>query len=1413
EVKVVATAYTLAFSLTDDTEYAINSVSCRNSTGKETKANEANVCESLNPCTFFTCVVAFRSNVPETQAPADQTIYAYTEYKQPKTTLTSVVPTANSIKIVWETTDRACVEYFEITAEVKEVSYNTKEMSDTSTYTFKKDIRACRTHRITLLTRNNASLVVDEDYSEVDTLYSEPGDLGMNVANLANGITIVTWDDPVEKYCISNYVFKWRRNDCGMEVNPGTTTTEPSTMTTFDVDDDTGITEEPSAPTKEPTEGSEECDWTDTSSDGMLREYLLTDLQGCEPHTFEVFINENKTAKGSEVFTSAEKRPSVVFEPQLSSESTQLTWTWSAPQDHPKCVYNYFVNLTGPSQRPVNTTTELETAERTAIFASLDPCGVYNVEIVPIMFNGTSGSKYQAEGTVSEDQPSPIIEPIVLAGPTSLELSWMAPAYADLCVDGYRLSGWTEDDQIVDVKALSVTTQNTSVSFENLPSCQMYILQIIPYTREKLDGELKQIEAETEAAVVAHGKVIFEPTSVGSHSVDLSAYNNDFNNTCQTIYALFKCSTSENVPHQYAERYVEGHSRRGFKATLSPLSPYTTYLCNVIFYNVAGASQAVPLANLKTSNYFPERPTHLQNNERTSHSLQFSWDPPDYLNGALKFYQVFLMRHMPDYFVPEDCTFDEWSKSETNPLNSSNYTALMAGMQYMIQVAAQNDFGMGDYTVPLIGITLPSVSENVTQLTVTPMGPYPDPSLEYFANVTITWTVPCRSNGEIEYFLLDFSGERASYDPVNFQRQVQLDMENKKGRMSYTETEMLPEYKYKVQVAVKNLNVAELSGGVAGQWQSPAGLPPRLGADLVGQMRIKTDETNHPTRSAVVRLPADIMNSESGQIQFVALLLSQKNCGEQPELGFDVSSDWPNSLTYELAGGDGAKGCVLQYQTTPDHWQPVLSSRSRSYDYATASESDMEIVFTIGEDKCPNGNRYCNGPLLADTEYHLVVRLFTSAGYSDAALLDFKTEAAIKVTLIVVSVCSCLVLAFVLGLVILWVRKRIAWHRDSGQGIEDPFGNVIAKNFAIFYAEVAKPEKLAREFKEITVVALELSYAASELGCHKNRYADIYPYDKNRVILDIDAEGSDYINASFIDGHTRKKEYIATQGPKPESLMDFWRMVLQYNVRVIVQVTQFREGNTVINRKRTAKIRTTDGFPQQIKCHEYFPYTMRGLTVTVKNKEAFELYDRTEMTVVHDKYGLKEKVVHFFFKKWPDHGVPEDPLHLINFVKKVKAERRPSYSPIVVHCSAGVGRTGTFIGLDLIMQRLKSESKINIFETVKKLRFQRMKMVQTQQQYTFLYACTYELVKHKIPRAALRLEGRPKSISTVPPLSAPKKVSFPDVDVEARGGGCGDAAVAFAPDPSARPLPLPARYTGQRKSSPSFDSDDVSTSM
>lgn len=1384
EVTVVSTVYTLGFSISNEADYSIDKVICRNGSGSETEANAAHVCESLNPCTFYTSVVSFRSNVSGKPPPSDQTIYAYTEYKQPKTTVTSVVATANTIKVTWQTNDRACVESFGITAKATDYTKSFQLLNDKSSQTF-VNLSACLTHTITLDTRNNASVVVDTDATDVDTQYAEPGDLVMNVTNLASGITMITWGDPSEKNCISNYVFKWQRNDCGTDQNQDTTTDVPSTETTNEID---YVTTTPMETTPDTPSDEVKCEWTDVSSDGKLREYLLTDLQGCDLYTFQVFINENSTAKASQTFTSAEKLVSAVYEPSPTAYPTQLHWTWFSPQNHPKCVANYSVTLTGPIQRSENKTMNVITEETFAIFDDLDPCGIYLVEIVPNQLNGSAGTKYQEQSTVGEDQPSVIQDPVVEAEAYSMEVSWKTPEYADLCIDGYRLSGWMEDDKLVEVEALSITTQNTTVVFDkNLLACQVYIIQIIPYTKENLDGQLRQVGVETKAAIVDYTKVKLEMKNAGSEFIDLIAFNADYNNSCPTIFALFTCNATTQVRNPYAERYVEGHSKQGFNASLSPLSPYATYVCKVILYNVAGPSEPVVDADMHTTTYFPEQPESVLLEKSTVSSLLFNWQPPTYTNGPIKYYQAFLMRHEASYFVPADCAIVEQdTKSETKGDPSVNFTGLAPAVRYMMQVAAQNDFGMGVYTEPVIGITLPAVSDSVTQLTVLTQGPVNNNAV-YEANVTITWKVPCKSNGDIEYFQLAFNGTRNNFAPVSFERRVELDTGNKQGRMSYTETEMQPQFDYTVEVSVKNRDVEQLSSSVPGSWQSPAGLPTIPSDELIKQMRANVEETSNPTKTAIVRLPADIMTSESGDIKWMALMISQKNCAGVPHLKYDVSSDWPKVLSYQEAGADGTGDCSLEYQTTEERWHPEPVQRQRRDGEVT---SDEEIVFTIGLDKCSEVQKtYCNGPLLPDTDYNVVVRLFTASGYSDAAVLNFKTKAAIKVTLILVSVCSCLLLAFVLGLTVLWVRKRLAWKRDSGQGIEDPFGNVIAKNFAIFYTEVAKPEKLAREFKEITVVALELSYSASELGCHKNRYADIFPYDKNRVILDIDAEGSDYINASFIDGHTRKKEYIATQGPKPESVMDFWRMILQYNVRVIVQVTQFREGNT-------------------IKCHEYYPYNVRGLTVTIKSKEVLELYDRTELTVVHDKYGLKEKVIHYYFKKWPDHGVPEDPMHLIMFVKKVKAEKRPSYSPIVVHCSAGVGRTGTFIGLDLIMQRLKSESKINIFETVKKLRFQRMKMVQTQQQYTFLYACTYELVKHKIPRAALKMDGRPKSV-TVPAIPAPKKVSFPDVDV-------GSEYVSSAPitdlDDGRPIVQLPSRFSGLRRNSPPGENDNPTSS-
>lgn len=101
----------------------------------------------------------------------------------------------------------------------------------------------------------------------------------------------------------------------------------------------------------------------------------------------------------------------------------------------------------------------------------------------------------------------------------------------------------------------------------------------------------------------------------------------------------------------------------------------------------------------------------------------------------------------------------------------------------------------------------------------------------------------------------------------------------------------------------------------------------------------------------------------------------------------------------------------------------------------------------------------------------------------------------------------------------------------------------------------------------------------------------------------------------------------------------------------------------------------------------------------------------------------------YHYSKWPDHSSPNSTIDLIKFIKDIRNDRRNVLSPMVVHCSAGVGRSGTFIALDILMQKIKQEKKVNISATIKQLRLQRLKMVQTIEQYQFVYECVLELIR------------------------------------------------------------------------------------
>ncbi|XP_008107684.1 receptor-type tyrosine-protein phosphatase F isoform X8 [Anolis carolinensis] len=234
-----------------------------------------------------------------------------------------------------------------------------------------------------------------------------------------------------------------------------------------------------------------------------------------------------------------------------------------------------------------------------------------------------------------------------------------------------------------------------------------------------------------------------------------------------------------------------------------------------------------------------------------------------------------------------------------------------------------------------------------------------------------------------------------------------------------------------------------------------------------------------------------------------------------------------------------------------------------------------------------------------------------------------------------------------------------------------------------------------------------------EVNKPKNRYANVIAYDHSRVILtSIDGvPGSDYINANYIDGYRKQNAYIATQGPLPETLSDFWRMVWEQRTATIVMMTRLEEKS-------------------RVKCDQYWPgrgTETYGL-IQVTLLDTVELATYTVRTFALYKNGSSEKreLRQFQFMAWPDHGVPEYPTPILAFLRRVKACNPPDAGPVVVHCSAGVGRTGCFIVIDAMLERMKHEKTVDIYGHVTCMRSQRNYMVQTEDQYIFIHEALLE---------------------------------------------------------------------------------------
>ncbi|XP_067345749.1 receptor-type tyrosine-protein phosphatase beta isoform X2 [Channa argus] len=380
---------------------------------------------------------------------------------------------------------------------------------------------------------------------------------------------------------------------------------------------------------------------------------------------------------------------------------------------------------------------------------------------------------------------------------------------------------------------------------------------------------------------------------------------------------------------------------------------------------------------------------------------------------------------------------------------------------------------------------------------------------------------------------------------------------------------------------------------------------------------------------------------------------------------------------------------------------------------------------------------FCDGPLKAKTSYRLSVRAFTrlfdennrelpqplfSDTYLSAPIRTHPEPLGGVVEGLSAGMFFIGMMVAVISLLV--YRQRL---RKVNRRVTSP---VKVCNFESHLTKLQADSNylLSEEFEDLKDVgrnqAMDVARLPENRG--KNRYNNILPYDSTRVRLPYleDDPCSDYINASYIPGNNYRREYIATQGPLPGTKDDFWRMVWEHGVYNTVMVTQCVEKG-------------------RVKCDQYWPSDREplyygDLVIQMLSESVLPEWTIREFRITLERSCSYPRVIrHFHYTVWPDHGVPESTQSLIQFVRTVRdyVDRSPSTGATVVHCSAGVGRTGTFIALDRVLQQLDSKGIVDLYGCVFDLRLHRQHMVQTECQYAFLHQCVRDVLRARKHRS------------------------------------------------------------------------------
>nr|AFD97013.1 PTPRDb [Danio rerio] len=759
-------------------------------------------------------------------------------------------------------------------------------------------------------------------------------------------------------------------------------------------------------------------------------------------------------------------------------------------------------------------------------------------------------------------------------------------------------------------------------------------------------------------------------------------------------YRVYYTSDSSLSVSQWEKEMVRGANFLNIR----DLTPNKTYYIRVLAFTAVGDGPLSSDLHIIAKTGVPSQPTELKAEVKSETSILLSWIPPAHSGtDAITGYElIYRLGDQPEQKI----TFD--------PSSSYLLKNLKPFSTYVFQLAARSKHGLGAFT-----------SEITVQTPQTLFAVNFKVKAAMKSSVLLTWESRTTSNKAQSLIISYGDGESVEVDGRLGQKLV---------------TKLKPQSLYNFLLTSKS--------------DSTGGLQHRTDAMTAPNLMTRKPQLLDKTSSqsiAILQLPTVQGQANVRGFYILVVPLKRQRAGNFQNMWSDPDEMNLDELLREINGTGRSVRLRRQAEAKP---------------YITAHFQNLPAEFKLGDGHVYGA--FMNRPLVNGQEYVCFVlailelgqnTVYSTSPFSDAVLFsDVEPQPIVdeeEGLLWVVG--PVLAVIFIISIVILILlfkskpdRKRAelegrkcsfpsSGKAMSSQHPSDPV-ELRRINFPTAgmtsHPPVSVSElpahiermkandslRFSQEYESIDP-GQQFSWEHSNLEINKpkNRYANVIAYDHTRVALtNTDGvAGGDYINANFIDGYRRQGAYIATQGPMPDTFSDFWRMVWEQHTANVIMITKLEEKS-------------------RNKCDQYWPSrgteTYGLMQVSLLDTVELATYCVRTFALFKSGSGEKREVRQFQFTAWPDQGVPEHPTPFLAFLRRVKACNPPDAGPIVVHCSAGVGRTGCFIVIDAMLERVKQEKTLDIYGHVTLMRSQRNYMVQTEEQYVFIYEALLEAV-------------------------------------------------------------------------------------